>query len=263
MVMLHQTRRMGGKPPVHDPRVPPMSARMNLATLPPPPLFANWYAAQAAGGVPLLGNGHVSNCVQCSVTHYLATVSRYVHPTAPLIPSEAETIAMYSAVTGYDPNNPATDRGTYFLGSQGMVQYWAQHGVTVGGVLNKISGAVTVDFTNRIRLKQAVALFGYVFTAAQMREADMNASFVFNIGTSPIVGYHEFLICGYNVIAGSIYWDIMTWEGMFRATDAWVTQAVRECVVVLDRAFVGANNISAADVAWADLENDMRSIALA
>jgi hypothetical protein len=167
--MFHPTRRMGAREPVHDPRVPQMAARINLAALPPPPLFANWYADQAPGGVPMLGNDRVSNCVQCSVTHYIATVSRYVHPEAPLITSETETIAMYSAVTGYEPANPATDRGTYLMGPSGMIQFWAQHGVKVGGVVNKLSGAVVVDFRNRNRLKQAISLFG--FCAGERRNA--------------------------------------------------------------------------------------------
>jgi hypothetical protein len=261
--MIHPTRKMGGKPPVHDSRVPPMGARINLSALSPPPRQSNWYANQAPTGVPLLGNGHVSNCVECSVAHYLATVSRYVHPASPLIPTEAEAIAMYSAVTGYDPTNPATDNGTYFLGPQGMIQYWAEHGVTVGGVLNKVTAAARVDFTNKIRLKQAIALFGFVFVGAEMRQDDLESGFLFRAGSSPVVGNHEFLFCGYQDIADVTFWDIMTWGGMFRATDGWLRQSVRECVVVLDRAFVGLHNLSSSNVAWADLAADMKEIAVA
>jgi hypothetical protein len=253
--------KMGKRPAAHDPRIPSMPSRVNLSALPPPPASINWYAAQASSGVPLLGNGTYGDCVPCSVAHFIGAISRYANPSAPLIPTEAETLAIYSAVTGFDPNDPSTDQGTTFLGQGGMVDHWARHGVTIGGQLNKPHAVVTIDHLNPVRIQQAISLFGFVFCGAQMRQADMDSDFMWRPSATTVVGGHEFLICGLEHVAGSAYYDVLTWDGMWRASGDWIAQSVDEMAAVLDMKFIGANGIDPAGVNVAALEHDMRAIA--
>lgn len=252
--------RLGKKAAFLDHRVPPMAARLNIPALPPPPPSANWYAAIPAGGIQLLGNDKFGCCVEASACHFISEMSTYLTPSAPLIATTDECLKIYSDVAGWNPNNPATDVGSLVMGPDGLMQAWLRDGIVVGGRRSKLASVATVDFRDRDQLKHAVSLFGFVFTGASISQAVMDSDFLWEATTSQIIGGHEFLVCGYETILTETRWDIMTWNGMFRATDDWITQNVDESAVVIDPAAFDAMGVNAAHVSMAELQQDMEVI---
>lgn len=256
-------RQLGKRPARHDSRVPAMATRMNLATLPPPPAASIWYAAQPLAGIGMVGNDRYGCCVEASIAHYLAAIANYTDPNAQLTPTEADVLTLYTAITGFNPDDPNTDLGTYFMGPGGAVEYWIRNGVTIGGRSNKPEAVVTVNHRDLQHVKQAINMFGFVFTGANMKQADVDSAFLWLPTEGPVIGGHEFLLAGYENVAGHDYFDVITWNGMWRASDDWILSSVDECAAVLNRSFVNAGGTDPAGVAWADLEQDLQIIATA
>ena len=71
-------------------------------------------------------------------------------------PSEEEIIAAYSAITGYDEKDPATDQGTVELD---VLRYWQKTGI--GG--HSIGAYVAVEPTSTMLVKDGVYLFGGLY----------------------------------------------------------------------------------------------------
>jgi hypothetical protein len=79
----------------------------------------------------------------------------YANPPG-FCPTDAETLAAYSAVSGYVPGDPSTDNGAVMLD---VLNYWRNTGI--GG--HKILGYVAVDWKNQTEVEQAMLLFGNVY----------------------------------------------------------------------------------------------------
>src|SRR5579859_6866009 len=129
--------KLGRQPAVADDRVP----LLKTASLPAPPPSANSYAA--VGEWFMLGNDLVGDCVEACIGH--ATLAATTYAGDEKVPTDAEALALYSDVTGYDPANPATDQGTIILGPGGAVNFWAKNGVVFGGVRSFAKGFAQVS----------------------------------------------------------------------------------------------------------------------
>jgi hypothetical protein len=252
-------RALGKLPAVADTRVPMLAHRMDLSALPTLPQQCAWYADLPDAGVPMLGNDTFGCCVEASICHYLQEAALYQGVT--VTPSEAECLKIYSDVTGFDPTNPATDQGTYFMGPGGMIEHWTKNGVLVGGALNKCGPVVQVRHTNPAELQAAIYLFGFVFVGAQLTQDDVDSDFLWTTPRGQIIGGHEFLICGYEKTANATRYDVLTWDGIWRTTDAWIAAAVDEACAVFDPAFFNARGVSPGGLDQAALLADQRLLA--
>src|SRR5579872_5931442 len=107
--------RLGRLPAVHDLRVPRF-ARLSPG-LPPPPAQSCWYADIPSWG--MLANDQARDCVEAAILHCIMQQDAYLHPGSGLVATSREALAFYSALTGYDPNDPATDNGSLVMGPKG------------------------------------------------------------------------------------------------------------------------------------------------
>lgn len=213
-----------------------------------------------ATGIPMLGNDSVGDCVLASVAHWVQIARGYTGVALPHDPTADECIAAYSAITGYDPSNPATDQGTVVMGPGGMVEYWTRNGITVGGELSRLSAAVTIDHTDLDHLDVALTL-GPVFCGAEISQGDMDSDFLWDAHDGQVLGGHEFLLVGREIIStGKRYYDICTWNGMWRATDSWLLAAADEMMIPLLPEFFVANGVDPAGVDMAAVEQTMQAI---
>lgn len=239
---------LGKREAVDDKRMAALHDVIDRSKIPPPPKQVNWRAHMPASGIPMLGNDKAGNCVFASILHYLQLASLYTLQDKPLEPTEAEAIAAYSAVTGYDPANSLTDGGTYVMGPLGAMQYWTTHGITCGGVLNHLTSAATVDFRDQDHLKQALSL-GPVFCGVQLTESDLESQFLWNKRAGQHLGGHEVLLVGYDQLSSGYTWfDIETWDGLWRATGDWMREACDETVMVFNDAFFGRTGLDPAGI---------------
>jgi len=213
-----------------------------------------------AAGVPMLGNDRAGCCVFATFMHYLQVLAEYTHVKLPHGPTEQECISAYSAVTGYDPRIPSSDQGTYYAGQGGAFDYWIKHGIICGGKLNKLTDIVVLDQNNQIAMKDALNI-GPVMFGAMMSESDVDSAFMWDDHQGPILGGHAFLGLGYEtLLSGKTYWDMVTWNGSWRATDTWIAQAVDEAYLPLNLAFFNAQGLNPAALNFAQITAAMRVV---
>ena len=249
-------RLLGKKPAVVDHRVKRYTARLT-SKLPAAPDNVVWYAKMPDTGLPMLLNDQLGCCVAATCCHFVGQSSLYAAERTPLVPTDPECLAIY-VNSGYVPGNPSTDQGWSVLGPGGLIEAWTK-GFVIGGKINKVGPVASVDFKNSEELRVAIALYGFVLTGAALTQADVESDFMFNDVTGKIIGYHEFLIAGCEKVAGHYYYDVLTWNGRWRATEAWVQARADEAAVVYDEVFFNARGVSAGAVnksaLYADLAN--------
>lgn len=78
-----------------------------------------------------------------------------------VIPADQDILSAYSAITGYDSNNPNTDQGANELD---VLSYWR-----VNGIANhKIGAFVQLNLRDIQHVKAAVAIFGGAYLGVQL-----------------------------------------------------------------------------------------------
>ncbi len=196
------------------------------------------------------GNDAVGDCAAAMWSHgkmlFTANTGSIVVPTT------SDTLALYSAVTGYDPaqtqpdgSNP-TDQGTVmtdllaYLQKTGEILAWAEF-----------------DGTKLLRYRQAVNLFGAAFVGVNIRQSDMDAfndGNAWQPGTDEIEGGHA-IVCPEVAANGLTY---ITWGKAQAAMAAWAAQETQEAYVVITPAwFKQAAQITPAGLNLRQLQSDL------
>jgi hypothetical protein len=247
-------RLLGKKPAVKDHRVKMLSDRLTIK-LPAAPDRVNWYAMTPRTGVPMLLNDKLGCCVAATACHYVQQSSLYTAQHTPLTPTDAECLAMYTN-SGYVPGNVATDQGWTVLGHGGLIEAWTK-GFVIGGKVNKVGPVASVNFKDSEELRVAISLFGYVLAGASLSESNVDSNFLWELDATPIVGMHEFILCGCEKIGTSFFYDVLTWNGLWRASEAWVQQRLDEALVIYDEVFFNVRGVSGAGIDRATLHADL------
>lgn len=154
-------------------RLPAQHARRHLKfsaylapDLPAPPPSADWLSPVPADAWGVLGNDTVGDCTCAGVAHkrigdvYLNQKGRVLAVTT------QETLALYSAITGYNPADPSTDQGAV---CQDVLDYWRRNGF----LGEKIIAFAKIDISNETELKQAINLFGQVYAGFYFPDSAM------------------------------------------------------------------------------------------
>lgn len=141
------------KLPKHAPVGPRLSRFLHAATAyPSSPASCDWSAPAMSVITNSLGNDSVGDCVLAEEGHFVAVAtgnagSLYAYTTQ-------QVLAAYSAITGYNPADPATDQGTDPVAD---LNYWTQHAYADGTTL---AGWALVDAANPDEVKYAISTFG-------------------------------------------------------------------------------------------------------
>lgn len=139
-----------GKGPVKtDPRTFKLARYLTDELAPPPskldpPGIAEW---------PMFGNDSYGDCVLAGAGHEEQVVT--FDAGKMLVPSLADVLHAYTAVTGFNPDDPSTDRGTVVLDALN----WRRK-VGLGG--RKIAAFAQIDPQSKTEFKQSIALFRIV-----------------------------------------------------------------------------------------------------
>lgn len=245
-----------------EPRMAALHDVVDRTKLGPAPLRVNWRADLPAYGVSMLGNDKRGCCFWATVLHYLELTSRYALDPTPLVATEDECTTAYAS-TGYVKDDPVTDNGTYVMGPGGGFEYWTRYGVMCGGELNKVTSAVTVDHRNVELIKLALSM-GPLFCGAMLVESDLESSFLWNKRAGRVKGGHEFMLIGYDQLSSGYTWfDIETWDGLWRCSAEWLLAAADEIAMVFNDVFFDKAGISPAGVDRTTVANTMRNLATA
>lgn len=140
---------------------------LTAAALPAPPPSV-FYGPKAAPVLSeMLGNDQVGNCVEAGMLHAVGVWED--NAGRPTTFTTAQAIALYSAITGYDPKDPSTDQGTDEITA---FKFWQRAGIVNGQ--HKILGWAKVDGLNKAEVMTALWLFENLVFGVELPDAWVN-----------------------------------------------------------------------------------------
>jgi hypothetical protein len=131
------------------------------AALTPPPSVEN--GSKVKGPWEMLGNDTVGDCT-CAGAGHAEMTWEAVGQGEQLRLTTAEILAAYSAITGYVPGEPSTDKGADLLT---VLNYWRQTGVA-GQKIGAFAEVAPHDIAN---VKLSIDLFGVAYVGVQLPNA--------------------------------------------------------------------------------------------
>jgi hypothetical protein len=185
----------------------------------------------------MLGNDQWGDCTCAGVGHKrIGDV--YVNQGTTLTVTTDDALALYSAVTGFDPNagppgdNP-TDQGAV---CQDVLQYW----LTNGFLGEKILAYAKVTLSDLTQVKQAIAVFGQVYCGFNFPDSAMDQ---FNAGQTWDVVSGAQIQGGHCVTIGAFDangLECVTWGAVQKMTWAFFQAYFDEAWVIVTPDFVNA-----------------------
>jgi hypothetical protein len=124
-------------------------------------LIANW---------GMLANDQLGDCVEAGGCHETMLFNAMAGGSAAF--TDTEAIHFYTEVTGYDPNNPATDQGTDM---RAAAQFRQTTGIMDAiGTRHKIGAYMFIDPTNVDQMMEACWLFGAIGLGVNLPQSAMD-----------------------------------------------------------------------------------------
>jgi hypothetical protein len=223
--------KLGKKKARHSMFTPAFGDFLPKATEWPAVGARGWEYAVPAGLLEMLGNDQYGDCGEAGAMHFIQTET--ANAGTPLHGTLAQTLALYTAVSGFNPNaapapdgsNP-TEQGTDLLT---LLQYWKSTGIAVTDangktVMHKILGWAALDLTSIAQMRYACDIFGGLYLGIQCPESAIQNpnNWTWN-PNSPIAGGHCINQVGQGGAGGKIQsWgaDIpFTWEFALNTLD--------------------------------------------
>jgi hypothetical protein len=115
--------KLGKQPPRHDPRTL-LFATYATATLPAPPPSLN-LTTKVKVPWGMMDNAQIGDCTCAAAGHLMMEWTANAQSKI-FTPSDAQIIAAYSAITGYNPKTGANDNGAQEVD---VLNYWRQTGI--------------------------------------------------------------------------------------------------------------------------------------
>jgi len=149
MVADHTKMKLGKQAPRHDPRTFLFAKYLKEEALPPPPASENF--ATKVKRWPMMLNDRIGDCTCAAAGHMIEQWTTYAGRAVVL--SDAQIVAAYSAITGYDPKDPSSDKGAVEID---VLNYWRK----TGFARHTIEGYVALEPGNHTHIEDSVMIFG-------------------------------------------------------------------------------------------------------
>ncbi|MGA2384803.1 MAG: hypothetical protein ABSG61_15390 [Gemmatimonadales bacterium] len=145
----HTAMKLGKQPARYDPRTLQFAKYLIEEALPPPPASEDW--AKKVQKWPMMANDRIGDCTCAAAGHMIEQWTTY--SGAPVVLSNRQIVAAYSAITGYDPQDPASDRGAVEID---VLNHWRKTGFSG----HEIEGYVALEPGNHVHIEDSVMIFG-------------------------------------------------------------------------------------------------------
>jgi hypothetical protein len=226
---------LGRKPNTGAPRIT-LTANSLLPVAVAPPPSVDFYTDVKPDTWSVDGNDTVGDCTCAEVDHAVKAM-QVAADNPEIVSSTEEVLAAYSAITGYDPDEPDTDRGAVM---QDVRDYWRRTGFTLGGKVDKILLFAEVSVADTRLVEYALSRFGEVglgFRFPQSAHDQFNAGKPWDVvKRSPIIGGHAVALVGYD----EDYYYVVTWGKVQKMTPAFFGTYVDEAWIQLSTDFVNS-----------------------
>ncbi len=167
---------------------PTLNLERYASPVPPArPLGQRWESKAIHALHNPLGNDRYGDCVFAALFKLDVEWRRNAGDAASPDPTEADALGLYSRVTGFDPNNSATDRGGDL---QAALAYAKAKGLTPDG-RGKVRGWCSVDATKPALIRHAIDTFGGVYTGCALPDSWLQAAhegMVWGVAEAPNAG---------------------------------------------------------------------------
>jgi hypothetical protein len=191
----------------------PKLAKYGLSTMPPTSVDYSLDALPCLSAV--LGNDRYGDCTCAGAMHELGLWTG--NAGALFSATTDQTLALYSAVTGFNPADPSTDQGA---DETQVLDYLVKTGFPDG---SKLTGYVAIDPKNQGEVMQAIDLFETVYFGVGLPDAWISPfprsdGFIWDVATPDDSNGHCFIATGYNATGVQIdTWGLLgtvTWAAM-------------------------------------------------
>lgn len=214
--------QLGRQP--NDPRKPRLRLdNYQLAAL-APPATADWVSQVKTW--PMSLNDQIGDCTAAGAGHVAQLVNWYGrNQDAPV--ADRDILAMYEAISGYNPSDPSTDVGATL---QDALGYWRKTGV--GG--NTIAAFAQIDHTNLDMVRNCINLYGAVYTGMNFPASAMTQTRAGQpwsiVANSAIEGGHCVPIAAYDADS----FTCVTWGQLQKMDVAFFQRYFDEVWVAID-----------------------------
>ena len=160
-----------------------------LGAVPNPP-SKTYYEYKVKTQWEMDGNDSVGDCTCACIAHMIMLAT--AHTGIMFVPSTAQVLAAYSAITGYN-GDPSTDNGANITD---VLNYWQKTGIAG----HKIVAWAAVDPSNLKQVEQAIWLFGGVDIGIEVYQSMMDQTNAMQPWDNPSgsdLGGHSIPLFGY------------------------------------------------------------------
>jgi hypothetical protein len=248
----HSAMKLGKQPAVRDPRTLQFANYLKPALLPPPPPQVNW--GQKVASWPMMLNNTIGDCTVAAAGHCIEEWTTDVG--AAVIVPDSTILAVYSAVSGYNPVTGANDNGTTVIK---VLNYWRKNGI--GG--HTIQAYASVEPTDLAHVQDAVSIFGNCYiglllpiTAQTQDVWSVPPGGATGQGAPGSWGGHAVPIVAYD--ANGL--TVVTWGALKRMTWEFFSTYCDEAFALLSSDFL-ADNETPAGIDVAALTSDLKQVA--
>jgi hypothetical protein len=197
-------------------------------------------------------NDQLGDCTVAAIVHLIMAWSRISSGTAVSIP-DADALAAYSAVSGYDPKTGANDNGAQLLD---VLAYHRQTGIA--GNRNLAYAGLDLRFADSTR--NAVNLFGGAYVSLSLPVSAMDQNEQGLAWTVPWFSLSEGLHC-VPVLSYSPDWLwCITWGGIQGMTWDFYTRYAQEAYAVLDPSWLSGSGTSPTGLNLSALQSDLSAV---
>lgn len=230
--------------------------------MPAPPSSCDYTAKAKVALAQMYLNDTYGDCVIAGGYHLVGTETGNAN-NSPFIASDQQIIADYSAIGGFDPNNPqATDNGCDI---QTALAYWTSKGFADG---SKLAGYLAVDPSNQDEVQLAIYLFENLVYGVELPDAWVSPfpssdGFTWGVAGAPDpYNGHCFVSAGYDTSGITI----ITWGMLGKLTypanaEYCSSNAGGELWVALSYDQIAAGMTKAPNgFAWYDLISDFNAM---
>jgi len=244
--------KLGKQPPKHDPRTLHLASYLRPEELPRIPTQKDW-----SGKVPtwgMLANDRLGDCTCATAGHLIEAWT--ANASTEIVPSDADIISAYSAVSGYDPATGENDNGAVELD---VLNYWRKSGIAN----HKIFAYAALEPRNHSHIKAACYLFGgcYIGLALPLSAQNQAVWSVPSWGTSGSGRPNSWGGHAVNVVSYDAHFlTVVTWGALQKMTWRFWDRYCDESYAVLSQDFINGG-IAPNAIDWASLQQDLSKVA--
>jgi hypothetical protein len=242
--------KLGKNPARHDPRTFAYAKYRTGNATPPPD--AHW-----GHGLPftMLGNNEYGDCVEAGYAHQVQIWGDRAGTM--FVPTETEALGAYTAMTGFNPNNPNSDKGTDILTALG---YWKSTGMAG----HQITAYASLNPVDQGQVSESIAWFGGAYIGLQLpisAQGQVGPDEVWTVTSGKDAapgswGGHCVPLCGYDQ---GVLWCV-TWGAIQTMTWEFLSTYCDEAYVLLAEEWMQADGVSPSNLAWGQLMADLANL---